>query len=238
MFRTGDYPTALDHFQRALDAGPGPQLLGFVKQWTGRAHWRMGNTNQALELYDQALELFELVRDPAGIRNVLEDRLQHHLVAGDPHSALQAVRTSIDIKMDYLGGITAGSHAMAAHASIMSGNIEGTLHHLDAMHAIPTDSHWWRMWEEGEIGHAFYAVALVAFQHDDPVTTAMALAAEHTYRTTSMTRGKPTEDYANSLMEQVKSSLDPDDLDAAWARGINMTLDEILDLALTKYDKN
>ncbi len=224
----GDCPTALEHFQQALTAEPGIHLRAFISMWMGQSHRKLGNIDRAQDFYNQALQGLESLHDPAGLVQALLGLSFCYVDIGDPQAGFDAIHTAIDIQEDHLGQMRPELRGPAARASIMIGDIEATLHHLKAVDT--TD-------DSPMNDDALLAVALLALHHRNPADAATSLAAEHSYRIATIGSHKAREDNAHNLIDRTRSLLDSDQFDAAWTRGINMNLNEIIELALTKFER-
>ena len=233
-FGAGDLQTALEQFGHALNGFQASNLQAFAQIWKANVLHRLGDTEAAMDLADQALKTFEEIEDFGGIDDCYALRCEVLLAKGSTNAAHEAFQRCIEIKNDYFGGLSGGSHAVAAHASVLVADITESIEHLRLIRTATIDE----VFMEDMLDHAFFAIARLALHEQNPAVAATALAAQATYATThGVIPNQPRQDAARNLAEQVKAQLDSEVLNAARHRGITMTLDDIIHLALDRYGR-
>ena len=229
-FLSGDYEQAMDHFRQAIAGLTEAHLRAFATIWLATTLVRCGQPEEALELANHALATFEAIADGGGLERALHTIGEIALVSDRTDLALSAMSRRIDTKATYV--VDTGAYATAAHAAAQAGDTGMTLAHLEVVGSIPGSD----FLLEDNLDHAFLAVAQLGLHHGDADIATQALAAETTYRAShKVLPNVARERLIDRLVEQTRTRLSSDDLDAAWSDGADATLDEIIELARDRY---
>lgn len=228
----GEYGEALPHFRQAIDGFQAANLKAYATTWAAIVLLRMDETDDALQLAIAALATFETIHDLGGIETALHAIGEVELLTRSPEEALATIRRRVDVVQAAFGQ-DSGVLAIAAFAAARAGNCTESLHHLRALLSAPGAD----LLLDDSLDHAFLAVALLALGTDTPSDAAAVLGAEANYRSTHRVLPNiPRERLIGEMVDDVRGRLDPAGFDDAWQRGTEWTLDDIVDLALDRYD--
>jgi predicted ATPase len=234
-FFEGAYQAALDRFERALEGEQAVFQRLNAMSWKATVLAQVGDLERALALSDEILRLAMDYGDLSAAEGALGLRAGILMDMGQPEAAIEDLMRQIKLQRDILGHEERNVHAEAAFAHAEAHDVSGAIHHLGLLRQMgvaPGDD----LLFHDQLDRVFIAVALIADDHDDPTMAAMSLGAQTTYRTTvNIPPSKPRSEVISQITRRIRALLSAGGFDAAWKRGSDLTLDQVLDLVLSTY---
>ncbi len=126
-WKTGNYPTALEHFNRAFaihEAEGDRRGMGVILNSIGNVHLNLGNHAAALETFERALAIREELGSKHGVAVVLVNIGNVHAQTGNLKTAVEYYNRSLQLRIDlgdHRGVSLVRANLLEAH--LLSGDI-------------------------------------------------------------------------------------------------------------------